>query len=126
MPIEACDTLYTKLFPLPIPEQRPSTISGELHYLSLEDSMSLPFTDEHQPFKKNRSTAPLPSTLADASIRGRDRGGSMGRGARTCKDRGPRATAGIPFQASTTQNMAQRKKFSLGHTTCTRGLVHCL
>ena len=127
MPIEPYDTLHTKLTPFPILEQRPSTINGELHYLPLEDSMPLTFTYEHQPSKKNRSTTPLPSTRANASIRGRGKGGSMGRGARTSRGRGPsRATAGIPSQASTTQTIAQRKNFSLGQTTRTRRLVQCM
>ena len=51
MPMEAYEKVHSKLFPLPIPQARPDE-SGELRYLSLEDTMALPFTDEHQPSKK--------------------------------------------------------------------------
>ena len=54
MPREAYDKMHTNLFPLPIPEERNGIPSGELRYLSLEDTMKLPFTDDHQPSKQSR------------------------------------------------------------------------
>ena len=49
---EAYDKLHTNLFPLPIPVERDGAPIGELRYLSLEDTMKLIFTDDHQPSKQ--------------------------------------------------------------------------
>jgi hypothetical protein len=43
------------LFPLPIPEAKPRDDNGDLHYMSLEETLSMPFTDEHQPSKISRT-----------------------------------------------------------------------
>jgi len=126
MSIEAYDTLHKKLFPLPIPEQRPSTINGELHYMSLEDSMPLRFTDEHQPSKKSRTTAPLPSTLVDVSVRGRGRGGSMGEVPAQAEVEDQELPRGFHLKLQQLKRWRKWKNISLGHTTRTRGLLHCL
>jgi hypothetical protein len=71
------------VFPLPIPQAHPRDYSGILHYMSLEESLAMPFTDEHQPSKMSKvaatSTKNSEATPYPTIIRGRDRG-MRGRG----------------------------------------------
>ncbi len=55
MPIEAHQDVPSKLSPLPIPKPTPITPGGVLVYISMGDSMRLPFIDEHRP-SKNKGT----------------------------------------------------------------------
>ena len=57
MPREVYDKVHANLFPLPIPEERSGTPGGDLRYCSLEETMKLPFTDDHQPSKQARRAA---------------------------------------------------------------------
>ncbi len=61
--IEVYEKLETNLFPLPIPQFSQDATSGELRYMSFEDSIALPFTDVHQPSKKTMAVSySLPTT----------------------------------------------------------------
>ncbi len=51
---EAYDKVDTNMFPLPIPEDRNDIPRGELRYLTLEDTMKLSFTYDHQPSEQAR------------------------------------------------------------------------
>ena len=55
--IEAFTKLRAHLFPLPISKLTPDTPGGDLRYMSLTESMLLPFMDAHQPSKMNRAAA---------------------------------------------------------------------
>ena len=93
MPMEAYEKVHSKLFPLPIPQARPDE-SGELRYLSLEDTMALPFTDEHQPSKKAKTAAPVNSSPVGATRVPKGRGkGAKAKSA-------PPATAAAPARAA--------------------------
>ncbi len=69
MPIEAYLEVQSKLFPLPIPKPTPITHGGVLVYISMEVSMRLPFTDEHQPSKKARVAATVAHDVISTSGR---------------------------------------------------------
>ena len=49
MPISTYEELHTMLFPLPIPEITPRNDTGDLHYMTLEANLTMPFTDKFQP-----------------------------------------------------------------------------
>jgi hypothetical protein len=57
MPIIAYHEIHNTLFPLPIPQARPRDDSGILHYMPLEKSLAMPFTDEHQRSKMSKVAA---------------------------------------------------------------------
>ena len=74
--------MHTNIFPLPIPEERNWIPSGELRYLSLEDTMTLPFTNDHQPSKQaGRATSeqPIQGLFRDKVVLMR-RGNAQGKG----------------------------------------------
>ena len=77
MPIEAYTKLRAHLFPLPILTLMPCTPCVDLRYMSLTESMLLPFADAHQPSKMTRAatmaTKNLVSSSALGPIRGRDK-----------------------------------------------------
>jgi len=54
-PVEAYKDLHEN-FDMPLPIPKPSSIAGKpgLHYMSFEEAVKLPFTDEHQPSLQNR------------------------------------------------------------------------
>jgi hypothetical protein len=128
MPREVYDKLHTNLFPLPIPGERDGTPIGELRYLSLEDTMKLPFTDDHQPSKQARRVA-LDQQKQDSIA-----GGGSGNPKKKRSRKGVRGVATtpdvppitIPSIASTTQKAPPRKNFELGHISRLRGLVQCM
>jgi len=93
IPIEAYEKLQRKLSPLHIPQSSPGVPAGELRYMSIEDSIALPFTDAHQPSKKTLAVVDTPSTT-QSSGRGRGRG----RGTRV-RGRGNAPTPIIRFQS---------------------------
>ena len=70
MPIEAYTKLRAHLFPLPIPKLTPNTPGGNLRYMSLMESMLLPFTNAHQPSKMTRAAATAANDLVLASALG--------------------------------------------------------
>ena len=48
MPLDAYKEIAD--LPLPIPQLSPAIgLHGDLHYMSLEEAMKMPFTSEHQP-----------------------------------------------------------------------------
>ena len=125
MPREAYDKVHANLFPLPIPEERSGTPGGELRYRSLEDTMKLPFTDDHQPSKQARRAAL--EQQKQVSIAGQGDAHPKKRHSR--KKVGGVATIErviVPSIASTTQKAPVRKNFALGHLTRIRGLVQCM
>ena len=137
MPVETYQEVHSKLFPLPIPKSAPITPGGALVYMSMEESMRLPFTDVHQPSKKAQVVPTISQGVTSTSSRlvtpgiGRGRG-SRGRGT---GGRGPRGrgeanvvlrVTDVPSQASTTQKIPYRRNFPLGHKLRLRGVVQCL
>ena len=75
------------LFPLPVPETTPRNYNGDLHYMTLKENLTMPFTDTFQPSKIARkaatTTTATTSTVDVSSIgvgRGRGRGRNRGRG----------------------------------------------
>jgi hypothetical protein len=90
IPIEAYQEVQSKSFLLPIPKSTPITPGGVLVYMSMEDSMRLPFIDAHRLSKKARvSTAVAHDVTSTSSsvatqVRGRGRDirgrGTGGRG----------------------------------------------
>ena len=116
MPIEAYQSVQSKLFPLPIPKSAPITPGGALIYMSMEDSMHVPFTDAHQPSKKARVVAIVAHDATSTSsrvatqVRGRGRGiRGRGTGRRGQRGRGDANVAvrliDVPSLASTTQKI---------------------
>ena len=136
--MSAYEKVHSKLFPLPIPQAQ-SDESGELRYLSLEDTMKLPFTDEHQPSKKAKKAAAAgkdSSTIGATPPVTRGRGRSRGRGRDRGRGRGRSAPAAAappaapavcvaPSVSSTVQKTPTRN-FPLGAITRLRGLVRCM
>jgi len=125
MPILAYQELHNMLFPLPIPQASPRDDSGILHYMSLEENLAMPFTDDHQPSRmskvaatsaKNSQAIPAPATN-----RGRGRG-IRGRG----RGRGRVVPPPVRFLSfySITQTV-KRIGFAIGHLSHLRGVVHC-
>ena len=132
MPMGAYEKVHSKLFPLQIPQAQ-SDESGELRYLSLEDTMKLPFTDEHQPSKKSKTAAAVEkdsSTIGATppATRGRGRGRSRGRG-RGRRGRSAPVPAAAPVcvapPISSTFQKTPNRSFPLGVVLRLRGLVHC-
>ena len=74
MPIEAYTKLRAHLFLLPIPKLTPDTPGGDLRYMSLTESMLLPFTDAHQPSKMTRAASTAAKDLVSSSALGPIRG----------------------------------------------------
>jgi hypothetical protein len=73
--------LRAHLFPLPIPKLTPDTPGGDLHYMSLTESMLLPFTDAHQPSKMTRAATTAAKDSVSSSALGpiKGRGNPQGR-----------------------------------------------
>jgi hypothetical protein len=128
MPREAYDKVHTNLFPLPIPGVRNGNLSDDLRYLSLDDTMKLPFTDDHQPSKQARRAASeqqIQGSISGQGValtnkrRSRKRAGGV-------VAQGPPTLVSVPSIASTTQKIPNRKNFKLGHLTRIRGIVQCM
>ena len=131
MPLEAFTKLRANLFPLPIPNLTPDSPGGDLSYMSLTESMLLPFTDEHQPSKMTRVVATAAKDLLSPSAMGpmRGIGRARVRRGRRGSNRGASDDADLFHrlpQAPTTQKIMQRKNFPLGHLTRIRGIVQCM
>jgi hypothetical protein len=128
MPIEAYTKLRAHLFPLPIPKVTPDTPGGDLRYMSLTESMLLPFTDAHQPSKMARAAATAAKDSSSALVPIRGRGKPQGRRGSSNKVAGDDARV-VRIQndaTSSLQKIIQRKNFPLGHKMRLRGIVHCM
>ncbi len=55
MPVETYTELHEKYaMPLPIPKPTSTAVKTDIHYMSFEEAIAHPFTDEHKPSLQNR------------------------------------------------------------------------
>jgi hypothetical protein len=72
MPISTYEELHTMLFPLPTPQGKPRDDTGDLHYMTLEENLSMPYTYEYQPSKMSKNAASANrNTLASSTLSSR-------------------------------------------------------
>jgi len=126
MPVDVYEEVHSLLFPLPMPEESPRDDTGALHYMSFEENMTQPFTDEHQPSKISKRLA---ATKKNSLVGGTPTTSNTGRG-RGNFGRGRGSTGSVPpltfVSVSSTIQTMKRTNFPLGHIARIRGVVLCM
>jgi hypothetical protein len=132
MPISTYEDLHKTLFPLPIPESAPRDDIGDLHYMNLSETLTMPFANEYQPSKIARAivaTVNKNALAASNSSSNIGRGRGRGRGGGTRRGSAARSGAKDPIFFQSLKFVTQTVKknnFSMGHINRLRGVVNCM
>jgi hypothetical protein len=134
MPVLVYEEVHSLLFPLPIPKAKPRDDTCVLHYMSFEENMTMPVTDEHQPSKtSNRLASSKKKSLACDTTITSNPGRCRGRVRVRCRgllSRSRGSTGSVPpstfVPLSSTFHTVKRKNFPLSHLSRLRDVVRCM